>query len=37
MYESMDKFIEDVELLKQKYLESGPQFSGRTEIFAEVA
>ncbi len=37
MYENMDKFIEAVELLKAKYMESGPQFSGRSEIFSEVA
>lgn len=37
IYENMDKFLEDIELLKSKYLEQGPIFTGRTEIFAEVA
>ena len=32
----MDKFLEDIEKLKVKYNEQGPQFSGRGEIFAEV-
>jgi hypothetical protein len=32
----MDKFMEDLERLKAKYFESGPNFSGRGEIFADT-
>jgi len=37
MYDCMDKFMEDIEKLKNKYNESGPIFSARTEIFSEVS
>lgn len=37
MYENLDKFMEDIEKLKQKYIEKGPIFSGKSEIFTEVA
>ena len=37
MYDSIDKFLEDIERLKLKYNESGPIFSGRLEIFSEIS
>lgn len=37
MYDSIDKFLDDIERLKQKYNESGPIFSGRLEIFSEIS
>ncbi|CDW76855.1 guanylate-binding n-terminal domain containing protein [Stylonychia lemnae] len=37
MYDSIDKFLEDIDKLKQKYNESGPIFSGRLEIFSEIS
>lgn len=37
MYENLDKFLEDLEKLKIKYNEQGPQFSGKSEIFSELS
>ena len=37
IYENMDKFMEDLERMKSKYYEQGPNFSGRGELFAETA
>ena len=37
MYDNIDKFLEDVERLKSKYNESGPIFTGRSEIFSEIS
>jgi hypothetical protein len=33
MYEDFDKVKEAVEVLKVKFMESGPRFTGRMEIF----
>ena len=37
MYENLDKFLEGIERLKQKYNDEGPIFSGKSEIFTEVS
>ena len=33
----MDKFMQDIEKLKSKYLEQGPIFTGRGEIFSDTS
>ena len=33
MYEDFDKVKEAIDKLKEKFLESGPRFAGRMEIF----
>lgn len=33
IYEDLDKFRDELEKLKAKYLEQGPKFSMRNEIF----
>lgn len=33
MYDDFDKVKEAIELLKVKFMESGPRFTGRMEIF----
>jgi hypothetical protein len=37
IYENLDKFKEDLDRLKQKYNEQGPNFSGKGEIFTEIS
>lgn len=37
VYENMDKVMEELDRLKAKYLEQGPNFSGRIEIFCEIS
>lgn len=36
MYDNIDKFLEDIERLKQKYNDQGPVFTGRSEIISEI-
>lgn len=36
MYDDIDKFKEDLDRLKEKFLESGPRFSGRVEVIQDV-
>lgn len=33
----MDKVLEDLEMVKIKYMEQGPKFTGRGELFADIA
>ena len=33
MYEDMDKVNEDIDRMKARFIESGPKFTGRIEIF----
>jgi hypothetical protein len=36
MYQEFDKVKDAIEALKVKFLENGPRFTGRMEIFQEV-
>jgi hypothetical protein len=36
MYQDFDKVKDAIEELKVKFLENGPRFTGRMEIFQEV-
>jgi hypothetical protein len=33
MYEDLDKFKDDIERIKTRFIEHGPKFNGRIEIF----
>lgn len=36
MYEDLDKFRDAIDSLKIKFMESGPKFSNRMELFQEL-